>query len=161
MIKNCTNKLSSTIARLATVNYRNVSLNYVSNRLTKTKKPTEYFCFPLTFFRELAWISFSIPFRWNNTCLKWDSEIKCQYHSVRTYCNMLLPQTFKSITAWNATYKSSKKPYIAEVCNFTKSNTSPWVFFTFLKLYKWHQMTQRITFYNIRMHLENAIEVCD
>ena len=53
MIKNCTNKLSSTIARLATVNYRSVSLNYVSKRLTKTKKPTEYFCFPLTFFREL------------------------------------------------------------------------------------------------------------
>ena len=31
-------------------------------------------------------------------------------------------------------------------CNFTKINTPPWVFFTFLKLYKWYQITQRITF---------------
>ena len=34
----------------------------------------------------------------------------------------------------------------AEVCNFnTKSNTPPWVFFTFFKLYKWYQTAQRIT----------------
>ena len=30
--------------------------------------------------------------------------------------------------------------------NFTKSNTPPWVFFTFLKLYKWYQIAQNITF---------------
>ena len=30
---------------------------------------------------------------------------------------------------------------------FTKSNTPPWVFFTFLKLYKWYQIGQRITIY--------------
>ena len=33
----------------------------------------------------------------------------------------------------------------ASACNFTKSNTPPWVFFTFLKLYKWYQIAQRIT----------------
>ena len=33
----------------------------------------------------------------------------------------------------------------AEACNFTKINT-PWVFFTFFKLYKWYQIAQRITF---------------
>ena len=27
-----------------------------------------------------------------------------------------------------------------------KINTPPWVFFTFLKLYKWYQIAQRITF---------------
>ena len=27
---------------------------------------------------------------------------------------------------------------------FTKSNTPSWVFFTFLKLYKWYQIAQRI-----------------
>ena len=27
-------------------------------------------------------------------------------------------------------------------CNFTKSNTPPWVFFTLLKLYKWYQIAQ-------------------
>ena len=30
-------------------------------------------------------------------------------------------------------------------CNFTKSNTPPWVFFTFFKLYKWYQIAQRTT----------------
>ena len=29
--------------------------------------------------------------------------------------------------------------------NFTKSNTPPWVFFTFFKLYKWYQIAQNIT----------------
>ena len=28
-------------------------------------------------------------------------------------------------------------------CNFTKSNTPPWVFLTFLKLYKWCQIAQQ------------------
>ena len=27
---------------------------------------------------------------------------------------------------------------------FTKSNTPPWVFFTFLKLYKWYHIAQRV-----------------
>ena len=31
-------------------------------------------------------------------------------------------------------------------CNFTKSNTLPWVFFMFLKFYKWYQIAQRITY---------------
>ena len=31
-------------------------------------------------------------------------------------------------------------------CNFTKSNTPPWVFFAFLKLYKWYQIVQSITY---------------
>ena len=31
-------------------------------------------------------------------------------------------------------------------CNFTKSNTPPWVFFAFLKLYKWYQIAQIITY---------------
>ena len=31
-------------------------------------------------------------------------------------------------------------------CNFTKSNTPPWVFFTFFKLYKWYQIAQNITY---------------
>ena len=28
--------------------------------------------------------------------------------------------------------------------NFTKSNISPWIFFTFFKLYKWYQIAQRM-----------------
>ena len=34
----------------------------------------------------------------------------------------------------------------AVACNFTKINTPPWVFFTFLKLYKWCQIAQRTTY---------------
>ena len=33
----------------------------------------------------------------------------------------------------------------ASACKFTKSNTPPWVFVTFLKLYMWYQIAQRIT----------------
>ena len=29
-------------------------------------------------------------------------------------------------------------------CNFTKSNTPPWVFFTFIKMYKCYQIVQNI-----------------
>ena len=36
-----------------------------------------------------------------------------------------------------------------ELCNFTKSNTSPWVFFTFLKMYKLYQNAERITYNNL------------
>ena len=34
---------------------------------------------------------------------------------------------------------------LAESCNFTESNTTPWVFFTFFNLYKWYQIAQSIT----------------
>ena len=33
----------------------------------------------------------------------------------------------------------------AEACDFNKSNAPPWVFFTFLKLYTWYQIAQRVT----------------
>ena len=32
----------------------------------------------------------------------------------------------------------------AEVCNFTKSDIPPWVFFTFYKLHEWYQNTQSV-----------------
>ena len=35
-------------------------------------------------------------------------------------------------------------------CNVTKSNIPPWVFFTFLKLYKWYQIALRITYLSHR-----------
>ena len=37
---------------------------------------------------------------------------------------------------------------LALTCNFTKSSSSPWMFFAFFKLYKWYQIEQRIT-YNV------------
>ena len=35
----------------------------------------------------------------------------------------------------------------ANACNFTRSKTPPWVFFTFFKLYEWHQIAQSTTKY--------------
>ena len=32
-----------------------------------------------------------------------------------------------------------------KACNFTKSNTPPWVFFKFLKLHKWLQIAQNVS----------------
>ena len=34
---------------------------------------------------------------------------------------------------------------VLKACNFTKSNTPPWVFFTFFGLYSWYQIPQNIT----------------
>ena len=34
----------------------------------------------------------------------------------------------------------------ASARNFTKINTSPWMFFTFFKLYKGYQIAQRVTY---------------
>ena len=33
-----------------------------------------------------------------------------------------------------------------EACNFTQNNTLPCVFFTFLRLYKWHQIAQSVSY---------------
>ena len=35
----------------------------------------------------------------------------------------------------------------AKACNFTKSGTPPWMFFTFLILYKWYQAAQNVSFH--------------
>ena len=39
----------------------------------------------------------------------------------------------------------------AEAYNFTNINTPPCVFFTFLKLYKWYQIAQCITYFFVRV----------
>ena len=35
----------------------------------------------------------------------------------------------------------------AKTCNFAKSNTPSWVFFTFFKLCKWYEITQNISIF--------------
>ena len=35
----------------------------------------------------------------------------------------------------------------ASACNFNESSTPSWVFFMFIKLYKWYQIAQRITYH--------------
>ena len=44
--------------------------------------------------------------------------------------------------------------------NFTKSGTAPRVLFTFFKLYKWYQITQRITFIlGEEKRIENSYQI--
>ena len=45
---------------------------------------------------------------------------------------------------------------MAKACTFTKSDTPPWVFFTFFKLYKWCQIAQRTSY----VSSYNAMYVC-
>ena len=53
-----------------------------------------------------------------------------------------------------------------EECYFcTKSNTPSWVFLTFLKLYKWYQIAQSVTyalflFFPVRFFLLHFVVVC-
>ena len=42
-----------------------------------------------------------------------------------------------------------------EACNFTKSNTPPWVFFTSFKLYEWYQEPNRATH-----HMSIEVLIC-
>ena len=48
----------------------------------------------------------------------------------------------------------------AKACIFTKYNTLPWVFFTFLKLYKWYKIAQRIT-YGTELRYERVKDYLD
>ena len=36
--------------------------------------------------------------------------------------------------------------FFLQACNFTKSNTLPWAFFTFFKFHKWYQILKNITY---------------
>ena len=42
-----------------------------------------------------------------------------------------------------------------------ESNSPPWVFFTFFKLYKWYQIAPRITFYWLCYTAANSQHICD
>ena len=44
--------------------------------------------------------------------------------------------------------KREKHPWRS--ITFTKSNASPWVLFTFFKLYKWYQIAQHITYLTLQ-----------
>ena len=62
---------------------------------------------------------------------------------------MAICGTLRNLVPFEQFKKRKKHPWrsinFIEACNFTKINTSPWVFFTFLKLYKWYEIAQRIT----------------
>ena len=58
--------------------------------------------------------------------------------SIGTGCGS--PLVYVRCVTWFGTICSLK----SESCSFTRSNTPPWVFFTFFKLYKWYQIAQSI-----------------
>ena len=64
--------------------------------------------------------------------------------------------TFKTLTC-------TFIPSLLKACDFSKSNTPPWVFFTFLKLYKCYQIAQRITifvrFAKLRFRIDENVQV--
>ena len=53
---------------------------------------------------------------------------------IRTYNNLVRKRKMNHLTK-----------LVALACKFTKNNTPPWVFFTFLKLYKRYQVAQSKT----------------
>ena len=46
----------------------------------------------------------------------------------------------------------------AKACNFTKSNTPSWVFFTFFKLYEWYQIAQSTTYWKFSWEKERLVQ---
>ena len=72
-------------------------------------------------------------------------------------CDSISKFTLKAVEKtilWLEIHRTSKKRpkyalQISEVnraCDFTKSNTPPWVFSTYFKLHKWYQNTKNITY---------------
>ena len=43
----------------------------------------------------------------------------------------------------------------AETWNFTRSNAPPWVFFTYFKLYEWHQIAQGTTHNSTKINVDD------
>ena len=48
----------------------------------------------------------------------------------------------------------------AKACSVTKINTLPWVFFTFLKLYKCYEIAQRITYKGLFITMTKFVLSC-
>ena len=48
----------------------------------------------------------------------------------------------------------------AEACNFTKSNTPPWVFFAFFELYEWYQIAQSTTVFYQLVLFDLTFDIC-
>ena len=79
-----------------------------------------------------------------NVTLEWNGLIK--YKALQIYVK-------KVCFSWNWTgdkwfwylWCVARFAKITKLCNFTKINIPPWVFFTFFKLYKWYQIAQHIT----------------
>ena len=61
--------------------------------------------------------------------------------------NINLCDALRNLVPFVQFKKREKHPWRSVIlaCNFTKSNTPPWVFFTFFILCKCYQIAQRIT----------------
>ena len=88
---------------------------------------------------------------------KYNSEKYFQCRQVGKRDTRVMPNTMRC-AIWYHLYNSKNvknthggvlilEKLQTEACNFTKINNPPLVFFTFLKLYKWYQIAQRIICY--------------
>ena len=79
------------------------------------------------------------------------------FFAVNSSMNTISFRTVMPCTIWQHLYNFKKVKnthggvlllvkLLAEVCNFTKSNTPTWVIFTFFKLHKGYQIVQSITY---------------
>ena len=81
----------------------------------------------------------------NNTKLSMLVDAKTDVLLQTSYFIVSNPEGTKSLKIKVIIIKSSQK-HPASVCNFTKRDAPPWVFFMFFKLYKWYQIVQSVSY---------------
>ena len=91
--------------------------------------------------KSIIW--FSVQIRWIVSIWWYESDASQQAVTIHMWC----VARFDNICIIQKTWKTSWK-----VCNFTKSNTPSWVFFTPPKLYKWYQIAESISYFLCTKH---------
>ena len=84
------------------------------------------------------------------------------YRGYKNYCKC---DSFRDSVPFTQFKKREKHLWRSKLqslaCNFTKSNTPPWVFFMFFKLHKCYQIVQSVS-YNTQMIMMNSLgEIVD
>ena len=92
--------------------------------------------------RRIVWMCLTILWGWHLKYLCWSQNKYA--HQLINEIQIQKPKTDK--TTWLYVMKNTHGIVLLLACNFTKSNTPSWVFFTFFKLYEWYQIAQGITY---------------
>ena len=71
--------------------------------------------------------------------------------SLRKHTSFKISGALRDLVSFVLYKKHEKHPWrsvtFSKACNIAKSNTPPWLFFTFLKLYKWYKIAQSIAYF--------------
>ena len=76
-------------------------------------------------------------------------NVDCNLNQINSWCinyNQYIQNQIRNKFCMKAINYSCFKLEQKATSNFTKSNSPPWVVFTFFKLYKWYQFAQNIYF---------------